>query len=270
MTPTGELLTFLRRVGIHVEDRRPNSARPLPFRGSDSEGFGKYRRHSFHSDCHGICVHHSATPQKEGGRLDQYAKTHLGRWASAGGLAYTLAIIPDGTVVCAWDLNLRLYSQGWKDDKTDPATLGDENIKWKGILVDGNFSGPHNPGSSEEPTPEQVNSLEAIRLGFWSLFNMREVTTHSEHGKVACPGETLENWARAHVLPKTPFVSITSEIEIQKALAHLGYAPGPIDGKIGKRTTIAIIAFQREKCLTPDGKVGPITLAALEKETSHA
>lgn len=51
---------------------------------------------------------------------------------------------------------------------------------------------------------------------------------------------------------------------LQSRLAALGYAPGPVDGDYGPRTKAAVIAFQRDHWLVPDGIVGPKTRAALD------
>jgi peptidoglycan hydrolase-like protein with peptidoglycan-binding domain len=53
--------------------------------------------------------------------------------------------------------------------------------------------------------------------------------------------------------------------EIQAALARLGYDPGKADGIAGKRTTAAVVAFQRSAGIDADGKAGPITQAALTR-----
>lgn len=51
--------------------------------------------------------------------------------------------------------------------------------------------------------------------------------------------------------------------QIQTALSNAGYNPGPIDGKIGKRTRQAIRDFQKDKGLMVDGRVGKQTWSAL-------
>jgi peptidoglycan hydrolase-like protein with peptidoglycan-binding domain len=53
--------------------------------------------------------------------------------------------------------------------------------------------------------------------------------------------------------------------QLQRALAHLGYAPGTIDGDFGPVTEAAVMRFQTAAKLTADGVVGPLTLAALGK-----
>lgn len=52
--------------------------------------------------------------------------------------------------------------------------------------------------------------------------------------------------------------------DVQEKLVLLGYAPGPIDGSFGRRTRIAVRAFQRDAHIRVDGRVGAQTLDALE------
>ena len=66
--------------------------------------------------------------------------------------------------------------------------------------------------------------------------------------------------------------------EIQQMLSELGYdlSSGPndktkgIDGIFGMKTWKAVVDFQRKNNLEPDGIVGELTMAALEKATSKA
>jgi peptidoglycan hydrolase-like protein with peptidoglycan-binding domain len=51
--------------------------------------------------------------------------------------------------------------------------------------------------------------------------------------------------------------------ELQRGLQHLGIYHGPLSGKFDRRTMEAVIAFQRQEGLTPDGVVGPVTWQAL-------
>ena len=51
--------------------------------------------------------------------------------------------------------------------------------------------------------------------------------------------------------------------QIQQKLLNWGYYNGAVDGIFGSRTQEAVIRFQKKNGLTPDGKVGPQTLAAL-------
>lgn len=52
----------------------------------------------------------------------------------------------------------------------------------------------------------------------------------------------------------------------QARLVNLGYAPGPIDGKAGRRTRAALTMFQHEHGLDVTGKPDAPTLGRLEKE----
>lgn len=56
---------------------------------------------------------------------------------------------------------------------------------------------------------------------------------------------------------------------IQSILNELGYDAGPVDGIRGRKTTAAIIEFQRDNKLSPDGVVGPITATALSNAVSE-
>ena len=53
-------------------------------------------------------------------------------------------------------------------------------------------------------------------------------------------------------------------VDLQKALLRAGFDPGPIDGRLGKKTRSAVKAFQKKNKLTADGVVGEKTWAALK------
>jgi peptidoglycan hydrolase-like protein with peptidoglycan-binding domain len=56
---------------------------------------------------------------------------------------------------------------------------------------------------------------------------------------------------------------------LQRRLTGLGFAPGPIDGRYGPLTTQAVERFQSAYGLSPDGIVGPRSVAALNAEPGH-
>ncbi len=58
-------------------------------------------------------------------------------------------------------------------------------------------------------------------------------------------------------------VSGVSGSDVQKALKRAGYDPGPVDGRLGKKTKSAIKAFQKNQGLTADGIIGEKTWSAL-------
>lgn len=63
----------------------------------------------------------------------------------------------------------------------------------------------------------------------------------------------------------TPAATPTPEgvAAVQQQLTDLGYYVGPVDGEAGPATASAVTAFQKVNGLTPDGVIGPDTLAAL-------
>ncbi len=56
-----------------------------------------------------------------------------------------------------------------------------------------------------------------------------------------------------------------SVARIQEALKRAGYDPGPSDGKMGQKTKAALMSFQKDNGLKPDGVLGPQTLGKLKK-----
>ena len=52
--------------------------------------------------------------------------------------------------------------------------------------------------------------------------------------------------------------------DVQTALLKAGFDPGPLDGRLGKKTRSAIKAFQKKSGLASDGVVGEKTWAALK------
>jgi peptidoglycan hydrolase-like protein with peptidoglycan-binding domain len=56
---------------------------------------------------------------------------------------------------------------------------------------------------------------------------------------------------------------------VQKVLADLGYAPGPVDGAMGEATKRAIIAFQRDRKIAASGRITPALLIELKRVTGR-
>ncbi len=58
-------------------------------------------------------------------------------------------------------------------------------------------------------------------------------------------------------------VSGVSVTDVQKALTRAGFDPGPVDGRMGKKTKSAIKQFQKRNNLKADGVVGERTWSLL-------
>ena len=71
--------------------------------------------------------------------------------------------------------------------------------------------------------------------------------------------------AQAPSQPLSPGATGSQVKTLQRALAALGFSPGTPDGDYGPSTQAAVEQFQTSKGLTPDGVVGAVTLAALQK-----
>lgn len=52
--------------------------------------------------------------------------------------------------------------------------------------------------------------------------------------------------------------------DVQQALQRAGFDPGPIDGRMGRKTREALRHFQQAQGLTADGRIGPQTIAKLK------
>jgi cell wall-associated NlpC family hydrolase len=62
----------------------------------------------------------------------------------------------------------------------------------------------------------------------------------------------------------------TAVTKLQQKLRALGFNPGPIDGRYGRLTRDAVIAFQKKHRIAADGVVGHATRAALAESKPKA
>ena len=65
-------------------------------------------------------------------------------------------------------------------------------------------------------------------------------------------------------LPTAGPYSAPSVSDVQQALKNAGLYTGSVDGKSGPKTKAAVVEFQKQSGLTPDGKVGPRTWEKLK------
>ncbi len=140
------------------------------------------------------------------------------------------------------ELAARGYNAGAADGK-----LGEETRKAitafqkeKGLPVTG------------EPSDEL---LRYILLG-------ESVPAGPNTGSVASTTDTTE------VAKPSPKSDLTVK-QLQQVLADLGYAPGPVDGAMGRETERALTAFQRDRKLTADGRITPELLEEIRSVTGR-
>ena len=102
----------------------------------------------------------------------------------------------------------------------------------------------------------------------------------TQHGVVSSPLAVWDEWGTLKDVDYTgtieetfgivPLDTITKGAKgelvkyLQRALAEAGYDVGKIDGVFGSETLSAVRAFQSDHNLTPDGKVGKLTWAAIK------
>ena len=78
-------------------------------------------------------------------------------------------------------------------------------------------------------------------------------------------------WVKLNELVTAGVILTSGELNmlaVQKALKKAGLDPGPVDGKAGRRTNEAILEFQKNSGLKPDGKIGVKTLRGLAEYLS--
>lgn len=114
---------------------------------------------------------------------------------------------------------------------------------------------PANPSDLSVQVAGLRSELQAKDQEIQDLQN--QLTSHKESIKTEPDGS-----AGKSILIRVPGVSIK---DLQKALADAGYDPGPIDGRMGKKTKSAIKALQKKNGLKADGVVGQKTWSLMKK-----
>lgn len=117
----------------------------------------------------------------------------------------------------------------------------------------------HKPDASGDPQ-RQIADLQAQLMA--KDQEITDLRYQLESSRGALP-ETNFSSGNTGDPKKILRVSGVSGAEVQRALLRAGLDPGPIDGKLGKKTRLAVKAFQRKHGLTADGVVGDKTWSAL-------
>ncbi len=119
---------------------------------------------------------------------------------------------------------------------------------------------------AHRPTPPQDPQHQIADLQSQLLTKDQEIQDlkyQLESSQQALPATNFTSSSRTSDKHKLLRVSGVSGSDVQRALMRAGFDPGPIDGRLGKKTRSAIKAFQRQHGLTADGVVGEKTWAAL-------
>lgn len=220
----------------------------------------------------GTCDHHTAGNASRGsdGEYDSHirvAQYHSGphshlKAGGAPGIAYTFVIEPDGTIIWCWDLNVRTWSQGFRD------RAGDENAQFLSVNHVGDFeSKVHRSG--KRPTQQQLLASLALHLHLTGAvrdpripaelfdavpYGPHERYGHRNFGKAACPGDDvslLAEIAQYHAPAK-----LEGDLAWQKALLAAGYKlpRWGADGDWGTESRTALTQFQKDNDLPLTGQ----------------
>lgn len=171
---------------------------------------------------------------------------HSGQYANERGIAIAL----QGNYDSEWDLlssgRPRIMREPSDAQLTCLEALVDWAVeKYRLKLPDGLS------GHWEAPHPKRVCPGDFLRQ--WVIDRRGAPSDHVDNGTVAIPVADATEIDVAHPTPRT----------LQKAIAALGYDPGPLDGIWGYRSRAALEQFQREAGLDADGWYGPLTARAL-------
>jgi hypothetical protein len=194
MIPTfDQMAGALQAHGLDVVDCR----RLLPRHATK-----RYRRRT--SAPSGVVFHHSAGISSSDGlsRVRAVARYTVEqrkcRDGSIGwpGVPYDAIVDPLGVVYLTGGLDLARYHAGYR------GRPGDENDELMSVCLLGSFAGPHNDSTSEPSLPQMTSTLGtilALRALFpgWAEEENRGFWTHSDLGKAACPGETIQRMIHA-------------------------------------------------------------------------
>ena len=185
---------------------------------------------------------------------------HAAKGQGTESIMYTGAIDEEGRFYLCNNMNKSTWSQG------DASRSGDENKEFLSIMFVGNFHGEGHRGSRwGEPNHRQMlcfMALWQVCKDLWG-WNDDDLYGHYHFGKSACPGNTLK--AVINAIRSNAFPNLQEVKGRQEALKSLGYYRGAIDGMWGAVSKAALILFQGENGVSPDGRWGATTENVIRK-----
>ncbi|GJM61127.1 N-acetylmuramoyl-L-alanine amidase [Persicobacter diffluens] len=167
-------------------------------------------------------------------------------------ICYHFAIESDGKIVQCNDVSDIVWH-----------TKG-ENTTSIGIVVLGNFNGLNYRGG-QQPSSQQLLALgELIQyLCREYRISLQKVFGHHDFREGPCPGYYLQEWIT--FLKSGQITDLVNNedpklmITLQKALSSLGYYHGRIDGLWSPECRKAVLQFQVDNQLLPDGLMGEVS-----------
>jgi len=129
-----------------------------------------------------------------------------------------------------------------------------QNTTGIGIMVVGNFRGVDNI-NGEEPEEVQMQALNYLVNWLRKEYNLpkKALHGHSDFGKPACPGFTIDKWIADYKTNDETVSNLLSINEIQSKLKLLGFYKGYITNLLDFETIDAIKEFQSSNSLQPTG-----------------
>lgn len=130
-------------------------------------------------------------------------------------------------------------------------------------LLDTKVEGGDKPATTPLPTPAPAAEVAAEGQTAAAATAVPEAAPVAADPSAEAPAEASASPAVAEQPSEETPLKLGSRDErvlrLQQALSKLGYDIGDPDGAFGDRTRRAVMQFQREKKLSPDGLVGPET-----------
>lgn len=218
----------------------------------------------------GVVLHQSLSS----GTVSAVTRYHMGpNHISADGLpglSYTFGIDQDGAILQAWPFEAKTWSQGTK------TRAGDENEEFIAVLVAGFFRGVGvtDTGAGDPTLPQVVSVIQLWRdLKKHFNFSSSDLYGHDDFGKPACPGYALRRLIddlRADNPIDTLSYALSGGPSVRQFnLRQLGYYIPEEERSWGILSRKALIEFQQDNGLVPDGVWGPKTERVVRQKLSQ-
>ena len=127
------------------------------------------------------------------------------------------------------------------------------------VLVLAALSGCGKKQETEELQPITMESLSTVGSTTQAA---PDIKAQAPEAKISTTSVVTPAKEALPLPPQGPYKP--TGIEIQTALKNAGYFQGSVDGKMGRKTRLAVKEFQKANNLHPDGRVGKNTWEVLK------